>query len=48
MGKNLCHMEDILNSFASMLGELKGELTLLRNTLEDLIDAINAEQALDE
>jgi hypothetical protein len=41
-------MEELSNSFSSILGEIKGELTLLRGTLEDLIDAINADQALDD
>jgi hypothetical protein len=41
-------MEELLNSFSSILGELKGELTLLRGTLEDLIDAIHEDHALDD
>jgi hypothetical protein len=41
-------MEELLNSFPSILGEIKSKLTLLRGTLEDLIDLINQDHALDD
>jgi hypothetical protein len=41
-------MENILDNFTNILGQLKGEITLLRNILEDLLNNIQKKNNFDE